>query len=139
MLHDHGLTICNGLAAVVGAVQDGLTGDTPTLLAKAILFDMVIIVLDLVSKGKGAIFAVVSSVPSRSITLLAHLIAPIMTHKPFRICPSRVQPHSLCRNQSHLGQTNCYHNLLSAVLIAIIGPLLLKLTVKDWLAFYLSL
>ena len=31
------LTICIGAMAVVGAVQDGLTGDTSTLLAKAIL------------------------------------------------------------------------------------------------------
>ena len=44
--------------AVVGAVQDGLTGDTSTLLVKAIL-DMVIVLVLTVSKGKGAIFAVV--------------------------------------------------------------------------------
>ena len=52
------LTICIGAMAVVGAVQDGLTGDTSTLLAKAIL-DMVIVLVLTVSKGKGAIFAVV--------------------------------------------------------------------------------
>ena len=38
------LTICIGAMAVVGAVQDGLTGDTSTLLAKAIL-DMVIVLV----------------------------------------------------------------------------------------------
>ena len=46
------LTICIGAMAVVGAVQDGLTGDTSTLLAKAIL-DMVIVLVLTVSKRKG--------------------------------------------------------------------------------------
>ena len=67
------LTICIGAMAVVGAVQDGLTGDTSTLLAKAIL-DMVIVLVLTVSKGKGAIFAVVPLVIFQgAITLLAHL------------------------------------------------------------------
>ena len=66
------LTICIGAMAVVGAVQDGLTGDTSTLLAKAIL-DMVIVLVLTVSKGKGAIFAVVPLVIFQGlITLLAH-------------------------------------------------------------------
>ena len=45
------LTICIGAMAVVGAVQDGLTGDTSTLLAKAIL-DMVIVLVLTVSKER---------------------------------------------------------------------------------------
>ena len=53
------LTICiGGHGGVVGAVQDGLTGDTRPLWAKAIL-DMVIVLVLTVSKG--AIFAVVPS------------------------------------------------------------------------------
>ena len=48
------LTICIGAMAVVGAVQDGLTGDTSTLLAKAIL-DMVIVLVLTVSKGKDSL------------------------------------------------------------------------------------
>ena len=55
------LTICIGAMAVVGAVQDGLTGDTSTLLAST---------------------------------------------SPFESVPSWLQPHSLCRDQSHLGQTD---------------------------------
>ena len=45
------LTICIGAMAVVGAVQDGLTGDTSTLLVKAIL-DMVIVLVLTVSKER---------------------------------------------------------------------------------------
>ena len=45
------LTICIRAMAVVGAVQDGLTGDTSTLLVKAIL-DMVIVLVLTVSKER---------------------------------------------------------------------------------------
>lgn len=101
------LTICIGAMAVVGAVQDGLTGDTSTLLAKAIL-DMVIVLVLTVSKGKGAIFAVIPLVILQGlITLLAHLIATDHDPtSPFESVPSWLQPHSLCRDQPHLGQTN---------------------------------
>ncbi len=52
------LTICIGAMAVVGIPGWLDPGDTSTLLAKAIL-DMVIVLVLTVSKGKGAIFAVV--------------------------------------------------------------------------------
>ena len=83
------------------------TGDTSTLLAKAIL-DMVIVLVLTVSKGKGAIFAVVPLVILQGlITLLAHLIATDHDFtSPFESVPSWLQPHSLCRDQPHLGQTN---------------------------------
>ena len=99
------LTICIGTMAVVGAVQDGLTGDTSTLLAKAIL-DMVIVLVLTVSKGKGAIFAVVPLMILQGlITLLAHRT----DHDPtssFESLTGWLQSHSLCWDQPHLGQTN---------------------------------
>lgn len=73
------LTICVGAMAVVGSLQDGLTGDSSTLLAKSVLDFLIVLVLT-VSKGKGAIF---SAVPifllQGGMTLAARILAPILT------------------------------------------------------------
>lgn len=52
------LTICVGAMGIVGAIQDGLTGDYSILLAKAVLDAIVVLILT-VSEGKGAIFSVI--------------------------------------------------------------------------------
>ena len=115
------LTICIGAMAVVGAVQDGLTGDTSTLLAKAIL-DMVIVLVLTVSKGKGAIFAVVPLVIFQGvITLLAHLIAPIMTPQALSNLSLVGSSLILCVGINLIWDKRIkVANLLPAVLIAII-------------------
>ena len=115
------LTICIGAMAVVGAVQDGLTGDPSTLLAKAIL-DMVIVLVLTVSKGKGAIFAVVPLVILQGlITLLAHLIAPIMTLQALSNLSLVGSSLILCVGINLIwGKRIKVANLLPAVLIAII-------------------
>lgn len=115
------LTICIGAMAVVGAVQDGLTGDTSTLLAKAIL-DMVIVLVLTVSKGKGAIFAVVPLLILQGlITLLAHLIAPIMTPQALSNLSLVGSSLILCVGINLIwGKRIKVANLLPAVLIAII-------------------
>ena len=115
------LTICIGAMAVVGAVQDGLTGDTSTLLVKAIL-DMVIVLILTVSKGKGAIFAVVPLVFLQGlITLLAHLIAPIMTPQALSNLSLVGSSLILCVGINLIwGKRIKVANLLPAVLIAII-------------------
>ena len=115
------LTICIGAMAVVGAVQDGLTGDPSTLLAKAIL-DMVIVLVLTVSKGKGAIFAVVPLVIFQGvITLLAHLIAPIMTPQALSNLSLVGSSLILCVGINLIwGKRIKVANLLPAVLIAII-------------------
>lgn len=73
------LTVCIGAMAILGAIQDGLTGDYRLLAVKSIL-DFVIILIMTSSLGKGAGF---SAVPvflfQGSITLLARLIEPLMT------------------------------------------------------------
>lgn len=119
------LTICIGTMAVVGAVQDGLTGDTSTLLAKAIL-DMVIVLVLTVSKGKGAIFAVVPLVIFQgAITLLAHLIAPIMTPQALSNLSLVGSSLILCVGINLIwGKRIKVANLLPAVLIAIIWAFL---------------
>ena len=72
------LTICIGAMAIVGALQDGLIGDTSTLEAKAVL-DAIIVLIMSASKGKGCIFAAIPLfIFQGSITLLSKFIEPIM-------------------------------------------------------------
>lgn len=73
------LTVCIGAMAIVGSIEDGLTGDYSVLAIKAVL-DLIIIMVMSSSLGKGAAF---SAIPvflfQGSITLLAGLIEPLMT------------------------------------------------------------
>lgn len=50
------LVICVGAMAIVGAIEDGLTGSCPTLTAKAIL-DFVIVLIFASTLGKGVVFS----------------------------------------------------------------------------------
>lgn len=73
------LTVCVGAMAIVGAMQDGISGDYSTLALKAIL-DFIIVVVLTSSLGKGSIFSVIPVLLFQgSITLLARIISPIMT------------------------------------------------------------
>ncbi len=73
------LTVSIGAMAVVGAIQDGLTGDSSVLITKSIL-DFVIVMVMTASMGKGCAFAAIPVLlVEGSLTLLARLIAPIMT------------------------------------------------------------
>ena len=73
------LTVCIGAMAIMGAIQDGISGDWSTLGAKSIL-DLVIVMVMTCSLGKGCMF---SAVPvflwEGGLTLLATVIRPIMT------------------------------------------------------------
>lgn len=75
------LTVCIGAMAILGAIQDGLTGDYRLLAVKSIL-DFIIILIMISSLGKGAGF---SAVPvflfQGSLTVLARLIEPLMTEQ----------------------------------------------------------
>lgn len=73
------LTVCVGAMAIVGAIQDGLTGDYATLLTKAIL-DCIIICVMTASMGKGCMFSAIPvALLQGFVTLLATQIAPLMT------------------------------------------------------------
>lgn len=73
------LTVCIGAMAVVGALQDGISGNYSTLLTKAIL-DLIIICVMTASMGKGCIFSAIPvALFQGTITLLARIIEPIMT------------------------------------------------------------
>ena len=73
------LTVCIGAMAIVGAIQDGILGDYSTLAVKAVL-DLIIVAVMTSSLGKGSAF---SAIPvfifEGSVTLLARLVAPVMT------------------------------------------------------------
>ena len=73
------LTVCIGAMAIMGAIQDGISGDWSTLGAKSIL-DLIIIMVMTCSMGKGCMF---SAIPvflwEGGLTLLATLIRPVMT------------------------------------------------------------
>lgn len=76
---DASLTVCIGAMAVVGSVMDGIRGDYSILLTKGIL-DFVLILIMTASKGKGCIFSAIPvAVFQGAVTLLARLIAPLMT------------------------------------------------------------
>lgn len=73
------LTVCIGAMAIVGAIQDGLSGDYSTLALKAIL-DMVIICVMSASMGRGCLFSALPvGILQGTVTLLARAIQPIMT------------------------------------------------------------
>ena len=73
------LTVCIGAMAIVGAIQDGISGDWSILAIKSVL-DFVIVMVMTCSLGKGCIF---SAIPvllfEGAITFLAVAIKPFMT------------------------------------------------------------
>ena len=73
------LTVCIGAMAIVGSVQDGLTGDYSVLATKAVL-DFIIIMVMSCSLGPGAAFSAIPvAILQGSVTALAGLVRPVMT------------------------------------------------------------
>ena len=73
------LTVCIGAMAIVGAIQDGITGNWSILATKTVL-DFIIIMVMTCSIGKGAIFSAIPVfVFEGLITVLASWLKPIMT------------------------------------------------------------
>ncbi|NLX70944.1 MAG: DUF554 domain-containing protein [Clostridiales bacterium] len=73
------LTVCIGAMAIVGAIQDGISGDWSILGTKAIL-DFIIIMVMTSSLGKGSIFSAIPVLMFEGlITVLASFLKPIMT------------------------------------------------------------
>ncbi len=73
------LTVSIGAMAIVGAIQDGLTGDYSTLAVKSVL-DFIIIAVMTSTMGRGCAFSAIPVLVFEGcMTLLAQLVAPIMT------------------------------------------------------------
>lgn len=73
------LTVCIGAMAIIGSIQDGVSGDSSILIAKGAL-DFVIVLIMTVSMGKGCMFSAVPvGVFQGSITILASFFARLIT------------------------------------------------------------
>ena len=73
------LTVCIGAMAIVGSIEDGITGDYSVLATKAVL-DFIIIMVMSCSMGRGAVFSAIPvAILQGSITALAGLLRPVMT------------------------------------------------------------
>ena len=72
-------TVCIGAMAVIGSLQDGISGDFSLLATKSIL-DFIIVIVMTGTMGKGCIFSAIPVfVLQGSITLLARFLAPLIT------------------------------------------------------------
>lgn len=72
-------TVCIGAMAVIGSINDGVSGDCSVLIAKAIL-DAVIICIMTASQGKGCIFSAVPvAIFQGVITIIAVFVGGFMT------------------------------------------------------------
>lgn len=73
------LVICIGAMAIIGAIQDGLTGDCSVLAAKAVL-DFVIVIVFASTLGKGVIFSALPLfIYQGAITCIAALSGDFMS------------------------------------------------------------
>lgn len=73
------LVICVGAMAVVGSIQDGLTGDYSMLVSKAIL-DCIITFVFASTMGAGVLFSAAPlGIYQGAVTMLAVFIAPYLT------------------------------------------------------------
>ena len=73
------LTVSVGAMAVIGSIQDGIYGDHSTLVAKAIL-DFIIVLIMASSMGKGCVFSFLPvAVLQGSMTALAVVLSGFMT------------------------------------------------------------
>ncbi|MCR4692416.1 MAG: DUF554 domain-containing protein [Firmicutes bacterium] len=73
------LTVCIGAMAVVGAIQDGISGDYSILATKSLL-DFVVIMIMTSSLGKGTAFSAIPVlILEGGITLFARFLSPIIT------------------------------------------------------------
>lgn len=72
-------TVCIGAMAVIGSINDGVSGDCSVLIAKAIL-DAVIICVMTASQGKGCIFSAVPVAIFQGVrTIIAVFVGGFMT------------------------------------------------------------
>lgn len=73
------LTVCIGAMAIVGSIQDGLSGDPSTLFTKSIL-DFIILIIYASTYGKGALFSAIPvAILQGGVTVCAGLLQPIFS------------------------------------------------------------
>ena len=119
------LTVCIGAMAIVGSIRDGITGDWSTLGVKAVL-DFIIIAVMASSMGKGCAF---SAIPvfllQGGVTLLASVLAPVMTETAIQYLSLIGSVLIFCVGVNLVwGKTVRVANMLPALILAIIAAYL---------------
>lgn len=117
------LTVCIGAMAVVGAIQDGISGDYSLLAAKAVL-DLIIVLVMAASMGKGCIFSAIPvGIFQGSITLLANAVEPLVTERALSNLSLIGSMLIFCVGVNLVwGKKIKVANLLPAVIIAVLWP-----------------
>lgn len=115
------LTICIGAMAIVGALQDGLTGDASMLYIKAVLDGVIVIVFASVF-GKGVIFSAIPLLFFQGfITLSASLVQPFMTDEVIRYISFIGSALIFCVGTNLMFKTNIkVANLLPSLIFIVI-------------------
>lgn len=114
------LIICVGAMAIVGAMEDGLTGDISTLVAKSLL-DFALVAIMAATYGVGAVF---SALPiflyQGAITLISALFGAIISQELIRQLSFVGSALIFCVGVNIIREkTFCVANLLPALLIPI--------------------
>lgn len=115
------LTVCVGAMAIIGSIQDGISGNHDTLFAKAIL-DLIIVMMMTASMGKGCMFSAIPvAVLQGTITLFARFIEPIMTQSAISNITLVGNVLILCVGVNLIWQkTIRVANVLPAIVIAVL-------------------
>ena len=118
-------TVCIGAMAIVGAIEDGISGNWSILAAKAVL-DLIIIMIMTCAMGKGCIFSAIPvGILQGSVTLLAKLLEPLMTAAALWNLSMIGSILIFCVGVNLIwGKTLRVANMLPAVLLAIIAAFL---------------
>ena len=119
------LTVCIGAMAIVGSIEDGITGDYSILATKAVL-DFIIIMVMSCSMGRGAVFSAIPvAILQGSITALAGLVRPLMTESALGNLSMVGNVLIFCVGINLVwGKKVRVANLLPAIVIAVIAAFL---------------
>ena len=119
------LTVSIGAMAIVGSIQDGVQGDYSTLAVKAVL-DFIIVLVMTSSMGKGCAFSALPVfVLEGGMTLLARLIAPVMTDGAIAYLSLIGSVLIFCVGVNLVwGKTLRVANMLPAVVLAVLAAYL---------------
>lgn len=119
------LTVCIGAMAIVGSIEDGITGDYSILATKAVL-DFIIIMVMSCSMGRGAVFSAIPvAILQGSITALAGLVRPLMTEAALNNLSMVGNVLIFCVGINLVwGKKVRVANLLPAIVIAVIAAFL---------------
>ena len=119
------LTVCIGAMAIMGSIQDGISGDYSTLAVKSVL-DLIIVASLTSSMGRGCIFSALPVfVLEGSMTLLAHFVAPFMTETALLFLSTVGSILIFCVGMNLVwGEKVRVANLLPSVIFAVIASYL---------------